>query len=133
MAFPLDTLIDLFRDVHTAGGGSGAIRTLITGGSVTIDPTTLLGVTPTLANISAATANTEYSYILPTNTKRFIFKARGLSKVQLTYTSGSSGTTYATLSPGSVYEESGIYSAAATTLYFQTSTASETLEIISWV
>jgi hypothetical protein len=130
MAFPLDSIIDLWRDVHSAGSGTGYIRTFISGGSVTVDPTVLLGSTPTLSNTSAPVANTEHSYTVPADTKRFILKARGSSAIKIAYVSGQSGTTYLSVPPGASYEEFGLKTGV--TVYFQCSKASETVEILSW-
>jgi hypothetical protein len=99
-------------------------------GTVIVSPSGIFAATPTLVNIATA-ANTETSYALPANTKKLIIKARGSSVTKLTYTSGASGTTYITISPGSVYEEIGILTSGIT-LYFQTSKI-DTVEIVTWV
>jgi hypothetical protein len=96
--------------------------------NVKIDPLAL----PTIANVITISANTEYSYAFPSNTKKFELRARGNAKLQLAFILGQSGTIFKTIFPGSTYEERGT-NLIATTVYFQSTKAGETVEIISWV
>lgn len=98
-------------------------------GSINVN---ILGAsTPTIVNINVALANTEQSYALPANTKRFFIQARGNAKIQLAFTSSQSGTNYITISPGSKYEEKSVQ-LSSTTLYFQLNKAGQEVEILSW-
>lgn len=85
---------------------------------------------PTIINISVPSSNTELSYSLPTDTKRFIMRSRIGSKIQLSYISGESNVEFITINAGCVYEETGIITNS--TLYFQTNKSSDTIEILSW-
>jgi hypothetical protein len=110
-------------------GGDGKIR-LAVNADVSIpfppDPTS-----PTIANVAIALPNTEISYALPANTRRFLMKARSNSKLKLSFILGDSGVAYLTIPMGGFFAETGI-GAAALTLYFQSSKAPEVVEVLSW-
>lgn len=101
------------------------------GGSV--GSTVLVGSTnPTVANINMPLAATEYSYVLPTNTKKFYIQLRDPSaELKLAYAAGTSGTTYVTVHRGCWFGEADL-SVTGVTLYFQSSVSSQTAEIVSW-
>ena len=86
---------------------------------------------PIVENVSIPLADTEVSHALPTGTKRFLLKLRGVAILKLAYSSGNSGTTFITLYGRTFYREERIGS-ATTTLYMQSPTASQTVEIVSW-
>lgn len=88
-------------------------------------------VTPTVANVNIVTASTEYSYTFPSNVKKFQVRARGTSKLQCSYISGQSGTTYVTIAPGNAktIEDTNF----SGTLYFQGNKNNEVLEIEYWI
>lgn len=88
--------------------------------------------TPTIVNVTALLANTEYSYALPSNTKRFTLRARGSAKLQMCFASGQSGSNYITIFPGNIHIEKGI-NIVGITVYFQSSKANEVIEILGWV
>lgn len=89
--------------------------------------------TPEVVNINIPTANIEQSFALPTNTRSIMFRLRGNnSNLQFTFQSGQSGTAFFTLTRGAVYKESNLNTAANTTLYFQTTTDGQILELIYW-
>lgn len=83
-------------------------------------------------NVPAPLANTEYSFTLAIGIRSFEISARGTAKVQWTYQAGQSGTIFKTLSPGATYERSGLVLTAPLTIYFQTTKASETLEVVTY-
>lgn len=87
-------------------------------------------ITPVIYNVSCALANTEYSQTLSDHTKAFMIKARGYSTIKLAFVSGASGTVYFTVPAGTTLTQDGLDFAG--TLYFQTSKASEIVEIIEW-
>lgn len=87
--------------------------------------------TPTIFNKSIPIANTEVSQALPANTKRFEFRSRSKARIQLAYSSGDSGTTYISIMPGKTYVDENFYSAQ--TIYFQSTKAGDTLEIVAFV
>lgn len=97
--------------------------------------TRVSGVTsPTIVNVLLLLASTEYSYILPAGTRRCLLKlrSRGVG-LQLAYTLGDSALIYITIPPGCSWSEDDLDLDAMVTLYFQTPSASQTLEIVSWV
>lgn len=92
------------------------------------------GVTqPTIANVTATLANTEYSYTFPVNTKRFRIKLRDTgAKLKVAYIATTSGTTYETLNSGAYLEEGDI-EVISITIYFQATQPAQIVEITSWV
>ena len=88
--------------------------------------------TPDIQNVDLILANTEYSVILPASTVAFSFRTRNCSKLRLAYTVGATATEYITIWPGETYTEEGLTDSASITLYVQSSTASEILEVWSW-
>lgn len=105
----------------TPSGASGSTATVILSGASV----------PVVSNVSIVSANTEYSFLLPTNTKRFLLKVRGQASLKLSYASGQSGTTYVSLPSSGVYGEDSL-SATAVTLYFQSPSPTQIVEIVSW-
>ena len=87
--------------------------------------------TPTIANIVAVLANTEYSYALPLNTTRYSVMARGMGKLQVAFTSGDTSTNFITVSPGAKLREE-CASTMSIILRFQSTKAGEVIEILSW-
>lgn len=97
--------------------------------NVLIDPVT----TPLIANISAPAANTEYSYVIPSNSKRLLIKVRsGLAKMQLAFVSGDTAVNYVSVNAGSFYAEENVVLGTGFTVYFQTNKPSQIVEILSW-
>lgn len=86
---------------------------------------------PFIDNLSVPLANTEVSYTLPTNTRRFILKNRSSGMLKLSYTSGQSGVKWFSIEPGNSYSETNI-SKPSLTIYLQSPTANQILEILSW-
>lgn len=104
----------------TSNGGGGTTPVEIVGAS-----------TFTVTNVTCTLANTEYSFTLPVDTKKFKLRARGLSRIQIADITGNTSTTYFTIWPGDCYEDDLITSSAV--IYFETSKAAEIIEIITWV
>lgn len=88
---------------------------------------------PTIANITAIAANTEYSYLLPIGTKQYLIRARGNSKLQLSFAAGQSGSEFITVFPGANHVDINLKLDVATTMYFRASKSAEIIEILSWV
>lgn len=87
---------------------------------------------PIIYNVTLTNAGTEYSQTLPANTRKVLIRVRsGASDLKLAYTSGESGTKYITIPAGSSKYLEGIY-IKGETLYFQSPTASEVVEIEAW-
>lgn len=111
--------------VHDSDGDELEINT---DGSINVQFT--LPGTPVIANIAVPAANTEQSYALPANTKRYMLRARGNARIQLAYVALQSGTNFMTVAPGNVYEIDNV--STSVTIYFQLNKSSETLEVESW-
>lgn len=88
---------------------------------------------PTIANVNITLADTEYSYALPAGTMRFEINLRNVAiPLKICFVSGASGTIYKNLPAGESYREEGI-KAGDNTLYFQSATADQVAEILSWI
>ena len=96
-----------------------------------INDSALVVENPIISNQILGAANTEATVTLPANTKKFQIKARGNSRLQFSYVSGQTGTTYWTEFPGFTLEENNV-DRASTTIYVRASKANEVLEIKSW-
>ncbi len=83
-------------------------------------------------NATIAAADVEQSHTFPAYTKAIQIKARGNGKIKMSFDSGTSGTVYQTIWPGSVYTQENIGS-ASTTVYFQSPVAGLVVELTSWV
>lgn len=87
-------------------------------------------IDPTITNISAVVANTEYSHTL-TGVKQFTIRARGTSIIKYAFVAGDSGVNYITIRRGCREEFFGLTFSG--TIYFQCDEAAEMVEIIEWV
>ena len=86
----------------------------------------------TIANTAMASADTEYSYTIPAGTKRIKFKLRALNALlKYSFTAGESGTTFVTVPYGDT-EEINDASLGGKIIYFQSPTASQTVETRTW-
>lgn len=85
--------------------------------------------TPTIYNVACPIAGQEYSQALPANTKGFLLKARGNSKILFAYSSGA--TSQLTIFPGAVFEDDNFYTSK--TIYFICSKADEIVEVVTYV
>lgn len=86
--------------------------------------------TPGIVNIETTNLNTEYSYILPIDTKKFSIQAR-LGRLKLAFNSGDTNITYITINYGCSYVVENIKTSS--TLYFQSNKANDIVEINTWV
>lgn len=113
------------------GGGGGPSRVFIKNSdNQTISPIGETG-SPTVYNVAMATANTEYSKTLPSGVKRFIIGLRGINaSLKLAVDDGLSGTTYFTLPYGVKLPFDNV-NLTSTTLYLQSSSASQVCEILA--
>ena len=80
------------------------------------------------------TAFTEYSYTLPSHTRKFTIKLRESNILTMAFTEGASGTTYLTIPSGTSYWDSELYTTDhnIVTVYFQSPAAAQTAEIVYW-
>lgn len=131
-----DGSIDANVEVDAADGDNIAIHDS-SGNELIVNPDGSINVTaspltsPMIVNQVAVLSDTEYSYTFPTDTKKISLRARGQAKLKLAFVSGSSGTNFITIFPGSKYEEIGL-KLTSITAYFQSNKAGETVEILSW-
>ena len=89
--------------------------------------------TPGVLNLAMPTAATEYSIALPANTVRYEAHLRsGSAILQLSYSVGTSGTTYTTVPAGCGISEGPISSTATVSIYIQSPKGNQVLEIIYW-
>jgi hypothetical protein len=85
-------------------------------------------------NVTMASANTEYSFKVPSNTKHLIIKGRsGLADIKMAYDVGKSGTEYITIPATSTKTMVGTERETMSDiiLYFQ-STITDVVEIETW-
>lgn len=86
--------------------------------------------TPTIYNVSAPLANTEYSQALNANTKKFTIRCRDIATMRLAYVSGDTATNYITIPHGCTFSDESIDFTG--TLYFRTTKAAQVIEILEW-
>jgi len=86
---------------------------------------------PTISNFEMTDMNTEYSFALPANTKKFRFKARKNSIIHWSFVENTTDTNYLTLLPGNTFVEEGV-TLPSSILYFRANKDNEILEILSW-
>ena len=87
--------------------------------------------TPTIYNVTLTSANTEYSQVLPANTREFRFRCRTLFDVRYAYVTGKVAAPtapYLTLPAGFDYF-SDYNNLSSITLYFASSTAGTIVEL----
>lgn len=92
-------------------------------------------VAATTVNVAMLLANTEYSYVLPQGTKKFLIKLRNPNvqmKLNLGKTPWQSAITYIAILENSCFYEESINTDVGTTLYFQSASANQVAEIIIW-
>jgi len=119
--FAFNPLTSQFEPVAiSCGSGSGSI----------VFPT---ASNPIILNIAMPLSGTEYSLTLPIGTKRFQIRVRsGAAPLQLSYTAGSSGTLFMDMPRGCNYTEENLALTSILPVYFQSSTASITVECTIW-
>lgn len=86
--------------------------------------------TTVIYNVNIISAGNEVSQALPANTKKFIIRSRNRGQLRLAYTSGGTNTDYLTIPRGSSYEDEEYY--VSQTLYFQSTQAGDTVEIVAY-
>ena len=87
--------------------------------------------TPTIYNLDVLVANTEYSQVLPSNTKKLLIKSRvHNATLQFAFAVGQSGTNFVSIPFGAFYESEGLL-LVGKTLYIR-STKVTTIEIMAW-
>ena len=86
----------------------------------------------TVANVAMASAGQEYSYTFPAGTVHATLKLRSQNaKLQYCFVSGETDTTYITLEQNATLPIKDV-SVGGKTIYFESPTASQTLEVLSF-
>lgn len=86
------------------------------------------------ANVAMAVAGTEYSYTFPIGCKMYTMKLRDkLAKFQLASVALASGTIYETINHSVFVWETDLNLTATRTLYFQSSSNLQVMEISYWI
>lgn len=137
-----EVIISHTDDSIRLGDGTSLVTTTTIGGEVGLDvnlinttpiPVDLhLSGAPSILNVSAPVAATEYSFSLPITTTKYMFKSRSKGTIQYAYTSGASGTTYISVPPGNFEGDERLKLTSAITIYFQSNKTSDVLEIKYW-
>lgn len=109
--------------------GENKFELIYTGGS---SSAAAIPGTPAIQLITAAAANTEYSFVLPSGTKKYEFNLRGDAKLIYSFTSGFT-TVYKTVFPGNQERWEGILPLSALTIYFKVTKANQELELLTWI
>lgn len=86
---------------------------------------------PKIGNVTLTLADTEYSYALSSNCRRFLIRCRSSQAIKFAFEDGDSGTNYLTLLSGEQYSEDNI--AGNLMLYFQSSPGGVVVEILEWL
>jgi hypothetical protein len=84
---------------------------------------------PAIVNLSMPLADTEYSYALPTTTRRFFIQNRAMGVLQLRHISSS--TEYVTIFPGQVY--SADFLETGSTIFLTSPKSGQVAEIEYWL
>ena len=92
----------------------------------------LQGTTQTIANVSAVTAGTVYSYTLPANTKRFSILADKACELKYgTSAANISAGDYWPITGGAEYTEQFL-SLSSVTIYFTSDKDNDVIRVNSW-
>lgn len=96
-----------------------------------IERQNIVGITPEILNVTLTNANTEYSFSIPSHTRRLSLKTRDAQhSVKVAFANGQSGSVYFTLA-GESWSEDTIL-AVDLTLYCQSPNAGCVLEVVIW-
>jgi hypothetical protein len=84
-------------------------------------------------NVTCTNANTQYSQALPVGTTKILLRARGNGVLKVTYTTGETASKYFSVKQGEVYSDDQVFlESGASTVYFETPTAGEVVELLAW-
>ena len=139
---PTEVIIDHTNDSIRLGDGTDLFTSTTIGSKIGLDVNIindtltfeLEGVSsPTVTNVVIAGASTEYNYTIPSNTKKFLMRARNKSKIQFSFQTGTTNTNFVSIPPGSNYTLDGMTLNTSLTIYFQSSKGGEVLEVLTWI
>jgi hypothetical protein len=97
-------------------------------------PAQAIATTPTLYAVTMTTANTEYSQLLPTGTKKYRIHLRDFSGFYFAYVTGKVATPtdpYETIAANNEKYEDNLY-LTSITIYFSSTASSKVAEIEVW-
>lgn len=87
---------------------------------------------PTITNISAPLANTEYSFVIPDHTSALLVCVRDRTAIlQVAFVPGDSALNFLTVGMGNNFSVSGV-DLIGKTLYFQVNKPGKIIEILAW-
>jgi len=86
--------------------------------------------TPTIYNVTATLAGTEYSQALTASTKQITVRVRGSATLKVAFDLGDTATNYITIPSGCTYNDSNLNFSG--TIYFASSKAAQIVEILEW-
>lgn len=105
----------------TPSGSSGSTTNVVVSGATT----------PQVARVSIVSANTEYSYALPTNTKKYTIRLQDMAQLKVAFQVGQSGTDYIPLPSNGIHWEDNL-SLTGISLYFQSPSPTQLAIITIW-
>lgn len=89
--------------------------------------------TPDITNQTLTNKDTEETVTIPAGVIKFMIKARNTgAKLQVSSSSGDSGTTYWTVWPGFSYDGENLSRTTDLDVYIQSSKDNTVLEILTW-
>jgi len=119
--------------VKTALQAAGITQVQLAAIKAAVEALTPQATTPVIYNVTMTLADTEYSQVLPANTKKFLIHTRDGTTFRIAFVTGKVATPtapYFTIPGGNGYSEDGIK--ATPTLYFGCGSAAKEIEIIAW-
>lgn len=131
---PFEVIIDHTTDSIRLGDGTSLVTATTIGPKVGIDVNVINSptvTTPIVTNITVGTPNIQFSHAFNASTKRFMIRSRNNGKINYSYITGTTGSNYITIRPGSVYFEEDITNSGALTIFFQVNKTG-VVEILEW-
>lgn len=98
--------------------------------SSTLPPSITTATVQKVYNETIALADTEQSLVMPTNILGYLIRTRGIGELKLTHASGESGTKYVTIPGGASFSNDKAFESI--TLYFQSPSIGEIVEVVAW-
>jgi len=132
---PQEVVISHLDDSIRLGDGTSLLTSTTSGSKIALDVNDISdqSVSPVVTNIPVASSGTETSFVFPVGTKKIFMKVRDNARLQLSFTSGQSGTNYVTIPPGANYCEPSLNLTSSLTAYFQVSKAAQVVEVLYWL
>jgi len=90
-----------------------------------------VALAPTIQNISISTKDTEVEIAIPVNTKKFMIRARKISRLKLAFVAGESDTNFVTIPLGGAWIEAN--QITATSIFIQSSIDNNEIEFLTYI